>query len=168
MLADYLLRAAVTSTTSLFRPPASLLEDVHLPFHPWPFDLDWNGHVNNGRYLTLMDHGRLDHGMRTGVLPLLFRGRCNPVVAGASIQFYREVRPFVRCTLVTRIRGWDERRVHYSQRIEVGGRVYAKAKVQIALRSRGRTVSPIELFVAAGREAPQEFVEARLATSAEP
>ena len=33
----------------------------------WPTDLDVSLHMNNGRYLTLMDLGRLDLMLRTGV-----------------------------------------------------------------------------------------------------
>ena len=31
-----------------------------------PNDLDFNGHVTNGRYFTLADLGRLDFAIRTG------------------------------------------------------------------------------------------------------
>lgn len=149
MLASYLLRATWTLSTSALRPDADPTEEVPLPFIAWPSDIDWNGHVNNGRYLTLMDAGRLDHAVRTGLLRAMLRARCNPVVADVSIRFRREVRPFVRCTLTTRLRGWDERRLHYVQQFEHKGVVCAEAMVAIALRRNGRTVPPAEALKSA-------------------
>jgi len=162
MLIGYLARAAITSVGSLTRPDAQLVEEADLPFVAWPWDIDWNGHVNNGRYLTLMDHGRLDHGLRTGLIQALIRTRTNAVVAKASIQFFKEVRPFVRCTLVTRIRGWDERRIYYEQRFEHQGTVCAKAEVAIALRHRNNTISPTELLSLAKLDVSPEFARLRV------
>ena len=42
-------------------------EDSVLTFRVWPGDLDLNVHMNNGRYLTVMDLGRLDLMARTGL-----------------------------------------------------------------------------------------------------
>ena len=39
-----------------------------------PNDLDTNLHMNNGRYLTLMDLGRLDLFVRSGLLAALCGG----------------------------------------------------------------------------------------------
>ena len=162
MLIGYLARAATTTFGSLTRPDAELTEEVDLPFVAWPWDIDWNGHVNNGRYLTLMDHGRLDHGLRTGLIQALIKARTNAVVAKASIQFVREVRPFVRCTLVTRIRGWDDRRTYYEQRFEHQGRVCVKAEVAIALRHRNKSISPLELMSMAKLDVPLAFARLRV------
>ena len=38
-----------------------------LTFDVWPNDLDTNLHMNNGRYLTIMDLGRLDLTLRMGL-----------------------------------------------------------------------------------------------------
>ncbi len=39
-------------------PKLGILETSVLRFRVWPNDLDFNFHLNNGRYLTLMDIGR--------------------------------------------------------------------------------------------------------------
>jgi acyl-CoA thioesterase FadM len=164
MLVSYALRAAFTATSAIARPRASLLDDVVMPFVAWPSDIDWNGHVNNGQYLTLMDHGRLDHLVRTGLVGLLLKAGCRPVVATASIRFRREILPFMRCRLVTRIRGWDDRRTYFSHRIERDNAVCAEADVAIAIRLNNRTASIVELLSRAGREVPEELLRARVAT----
>jgi len=44
------------------------LNSSRLPLRVWPNDLDLFGHMNNGRYLTLMDLGRLQIVMKSGLL----------------------------------------------------------------------------------------------------
>src|SRR3990170_2263282 len=39
-----------------------------LRFRVWPHDLDLSLHMNNGRYLTIMDQGRLDVMVQSGFL----------------------------------------------------------------------------------------------------
>ena len=62
-------------------------------FRVWPNDLDTSIHMNNGRYLTLMDLGRLDVMVRSG----LWR-RCShywtPVANAVIVRFRRELRLF--------------------------------------------------------------------------
>jgi acyl-CoA thioesterase FadM len=45
---------------TLRRGPLDLLGESVVRFRVWPGDLDFNLHMNNGRYLTLMGLGRLD------------------------------------------------------------------------------------------------------------
>ena len=40
---------------ALRAPRARLGETVELTLRVWPTDLDLNGHMNNGRYLTMVD-----------------------------------------------------------------------------------------------------------------
>ena len=164
MLASYTLRLLITGTTSLFRPRAQLVDDLDIPLVAWLSDIDWNGHVNNGRFLTLMDQGRLDHIARTGLMRACFKIGVNAVVANASIKFRREVRPYVRHRLFTRISSWDERRTYFTQRIERDGELCAQAEIALALRYKGRTISLAELLTLAGVGMPEAL--AALQTSA--
>ena len=50
---------------------------LQLPLRVLPNDLDTNLHLNNGRYLTLMDLGRVDLMLRMGVMGELRRRRWN-------------------------------------------------------------------------------------------
>jgi acyl-CoA thioesterase FadM len=45
-----------------------LLATTRIRLRVWPNDLDFNLHVNNGRYLALADIGRVHWFVRTGVL----------------------------------------------------------------------------------------------------
>ncbi|HEY7796909.1 MAG TPA: thioesterase family protein, partial [Microbacteriaceae bacterium] len=50
-----------------------------------PNDLDTYGHINNGVYLTIMDLGRLDQGLRTGIWQDWKKRGWYPVVVNATI-----------------------------------------------------------------------------------
>ena len=166
MLASYLFRASLTSAGALLtRPKEDFLNTLTMPLSAWPDDLDWNGHVNNGRVLTLMDQGRLDHVIRTALLGIMLRARTRPIVAKAEISFRREIFAFKRSTLRTRLDAWDERRVYYVHQVVRRDEVCAEARLAIALRAGGKTISAQQMFERAGAEFTDAFRAAKLATS---
>ncbi len=60
--------------TTRWRGRLGPLEESVLKLRVWPVDLDVNLHMNNGRYLSVMDLNRVDVILRTGLLlPLLRR-----------------------------------------------------------------------------------------------
>jgi len=118
----------------------------------WPTDLDLAGHMNNGRYATLMDLGRLDLLVRRGVLPHFVRNRWRPLVASSLIRFRRSLGPFVRYQLHTRLLCWDDKWFFFEQRFERGGEVYAHALVRAVVKSRAGTVRPADLLAALGAD----------------
>lgn len=79
-----------------------------LTYRVWPTDLDPSIHMNNGRYWTLMDQGRMDLMLRAGVWAAISKAGWTPVVAAGKIRFRRELRPFVKFTLETRILCWSD------------------------------------------------------------
>lgn len=165
MLASYLFRASLTTARAFSQPRMGLLDTIELPFSAWPDDLDWNGHVNNGRVLTLMDQGRLDHMIRTGLLGVMLKARGRPIVAKAEISFRREIFAFKRSTLTTRLESWDERRAYFVHQILRRGEVCAEARLAIAVRAGGKTISVEEVLRRAGAEVTPEFLAAKLTPS---
>jgi acyl-CoA thioesterase FadM len=79
-----------------------------LHFRVWPHDLDPSLHMNNARYLGIMDLGRLDVILRSGLWRAVTRHRWTPIASAAVIRFRREMRLFDRYRLETRILAWDE------------------------------------------------------------
>ncbi|HEV2566447.1 MAG TPA: hypothetical protein VGU19_15340 [Microvirga sp.] len=62
------LRVLHLIVTSVFRARLDPVRDVsRLTFRVWPHDLDTSLHMNNGRYWTLMDLGRTDMMIRSGL-----------------------------------------------------------------------------------------------------
>src|SRR4051812_49517605 len=81
-----------------------------------PTDLDVNGHMNNGRYLTLMDLGRADLFLRIGLVAAMRRYRWSGVVASVAVRYRRALDPFRRYELRSRLLCWDERWLFMEQR----------------------------------------------------
>jgi acyl-CoA thioesterase FadM len=79
-----------------------------LTYRVLPTDLDLNGHMNNGRYLTIMDLGRLDHVLRSGLWRPIWRNGWAPMLGSAVIRYRREMRLLQRFTLETRIAAWSD------------------------------------------------------------
>ena len=64
--------------------PLSIWDTAATAFRVAPTDLDLLGHMNNGRYLTIMDLARLDLMTRSGFWARLRRRGWYPVVAGQT------------------------------------------------------------------------------------
>ncbi|MGB7212855.1 MAG: thioesterase family protein [Gemmatimonadales bacterium] len=117
-----------------------------------PTDLDPNWHVNNGRYLTLMDLGRIDLVIRIGFLGLVFRRRWMPVLGGAVIRFQRPLALWQRYELVTRFLGWDEKWMYFEQRFESAGKVCVVAFVRALFRGRDGSVPSADVLHGVGMD----------------
>ncbi len=141
---------------SLFRPRIRPLEDSTLDLRVWPPDLDLMGHVNNGRYLTFMDLGRLDLIARSGLWRIALRRRWTPVIVSAQVRFRRALKLWDRFTLHTRVLGWDERWVYIEHRLESRARTASLALVKAGFVARDGLVPVQELAAAMGvHEAPE-------------
>ena len=108
---------------SFFKKKAShALEETSLEFQVWPNDLDLNGHMNNGRYLTIMDIGRMDYVLRIGGLAsYVIRNGYIPVLASASMRYRLPLLPFQKYTLTSRILCWDDKWVFMEHRFILRG-----------------------------------------------
>jgi len=86
-----------------------------LRFRVWPHDIDLSAHLNNARYLALMDIGRMDTLISGGLLGTILRHRWTPVANAIEIRFRRELRLFEKMDLQTRIVGWRDNEVFMEQ-----------------------------------------------------
>lgn len=134
------LRYPLAGLRALRRPRASLLDETSVSMRVRPTDCDSYLHINNGRYLSLMDIGRIDHAGRCGMIGLWRRTGWKPVAGGATIRFRRELRLGSRYTLFTRCIGWDEGWSYWEQRFErADGKLAARAYVKVAMLDRDGT-----------------------------
>lgn len=127
-------------------------------FRVYPTDLDMPGHVNNGRYLSLMDLARLDMITRGGLTPHLRRLGWFPVVVAETIQFRRSLTLSQSFVIETRVLAWDDQAFVLDQHFTRGGKVIATALVRTCFLSRqGRTIPPREVLGVLGlpAESPQ-------------
>ena len=132
------------------------LGESRLRLRVWPTDLDINLHMTNARYFSIMDLGRLDLLVRSGLVPVLWRRRWQPVLGAATVRFRRPLAPFRRFTLTSRVLCWDERWFYIEHRIETASGMAALAVMQGAFVGASGTVPPAEVLAAAGdrRESP--------------
>ena len=138
-----------------------LFDESRLSFRVLPNDLDLNLHMNNGRYLTFMDLGRVHLLAQNGLLAHIRRKRWMPVLAAAEITYLRSLNPFDRFDLVTRVMAWDEKYVYMEQLFERNGELCAHAYVKGLFLSRGERVPNAEVVAVIGyREAPPAMPEA--------
>ena len=161
------------------RAALSLPEDTsQLELRVWPHDLDLSVHMNNGRYLTLMDLGRIDVMLRSGLWRAVVKNRWVPIASAVTIRFKRELRPFQKFVLETRLVCWDTNLVVMEQTFVIVGGTRDR---QIAARAlfkggiydrRARAFVPIArlmetIGVSAQSPAPTPEVEAFLKADAE-
>ncbi|MCC2095926.1 MAG: thioesterase family protein [Hyphomicrobiales bacterium] len=92
-----------------------------LSFRVWPNDLDINMHMNNGRFLTIMDIGRFDLILRMGLWKAARRHGWMPVLSAANVIFRRELRPFRTFVLETKILWWSGTHMLMEHRILIPG-----------------------------------------------
>ena len=128
------------------RPKIKATDASMLVFRVWPLDLDINLHLTNSRYLALMDLGRTDLILRSGMWKLMKRERLAVVLGGAAMRFRRSLAPFVRFTLTSRLLGWDERWVYIEQVFTGPQGVACSAVLRAAFLKNGKTIPPEALF----------------------
>lgn len=118
---NLLLRVLYVFITSFFKPKiVDVLSPSLLKLCVLPNDLDFNLHMNNGRYLTVMDLGRLDLILRSGLFKVMVQQKSVPILASAKIRYRLSLDPFQTYMLQTQILGWDEKWFYIEQRFLMG------------------------------------------------
>jgi acyl-CoA thioesterase FadM len=134
------LRYPLAGIRSLLKPRAGVYEWTSVHMRVRISDCDSYLHVNNGRYLSLMDIGRINHAGRCGMIGLWRRTGWKPVAGGATIRFRRELRIGTRYTLRTRCAGFDEGWSYWEQVFErADGKLAARAFAKVAMLDRDGT-----------------------------
>jgi acyl-CoA thioesterase FadM len=100
---------------SFFRKKLKTLEVSVLNFHVLPNDLDVYGHMNNGRYLTIMDLGRIDLLLRSEIGQYALKRKWNPIIASSMMRYRRSLKVFQSYQLKTRIVAWDDKWFYIEQ-----------------------------------------------------
>ena len=151
-----LFRTLWKGLTLWFRPPLEPLGTSILAFRVWPNDLDVNVHMNNGRFLSVMDLGRFDLSFRTRLGRAMLRNRWTPLVGGISIRYRRSLDPFERYDLYTRLLGWDAKWVYLEQHfLKRGGELAAEGVVRALFRGKSGNVPMAEVLSQMGYKGPQ-------------
>jgi len=144
------LRVLAVIIRTFFRPRLAFDGPSELPFRVWPHDLDINIHMNNARYMALMDLGRLDLIVRSGLWRTVFSEGWQPVIAAALVRFKKPLKPFQPFTLTSQVLGWDERWIYIEHVIKADQAVACHAVVRGAFIRQGAVIPPQEVVDRAG------------------
>ena len=147
---EYALRLSSMWIAARRRGPLDLFDGSVVRLRVWPSDLDVYGHMNNGRYLTVMDLGRTDLVIRTGMWGLMLQRRWKPLLGSATIRFRRPLTPLRRYELHTRLLCWDAKWFFIQQQFHHHGKLHAVAVVKGLVRGTDGNVPPQDLFAELG------------------
>lgn len=125
------------------KPPLTV---VNTPFRVLPHDLDFNFHMNNGRYLTLMDLGRFDYMRQTGILFKALSVQWMPILGETQMSFFRPLNLFQSFHIETRVEFWDEKWFIMSQSFCRGDKVMARGYIRGLLRGPQGNIPPLEVM----------------------
>jgi len=134
----------------LLRPRLAPMEESRVAFRVWPTDLDLNMHMTNARYFSVMDLGRTDLIIRSGLARTMLRNRWQAVLGASMVRFRRPLKPFQRYELVSRVLCWDDRWFFIEQRAETPEGTAAVAVMQGAFIGKGGIVAPARMLAEAG------------------
>jgi acyl-CoA thioesterase FadM len=122
--------------------PLGILDEDHLQMRVWPNDIDFNLHMNNARYLSIMDFGRIHLLARTRMLSHIISSRWMPLVGAVWMTYRRSLPLFGRFTLTSHMVCWDERWFYIEQTFTGDAGLAAVGWVKGALRSPEGSVEP--------------------------
>lgn len=96
-------------------PPLGVLDEDRIRMHVWPQDIDLNLHMNNARYLSVLDYARIHMLARTRVLEHIVRSRWQPLVGAVWMTYRRSLPLFSAFSVSTRLVCWDARWFYFEQ-----------------------------------------------------
>jgi acyl-CoA thioesterase FadM len=136
--------------------PLGVLEEDRLRMRVWPNDIDLNLHMNNARYLSVMDYARTHLLARTRLLEHILRSRWQPLVGAVWVTYRRSLPVFAAFGLGSRLVCWDERWFYIEQTFTGRDGLAAVGWVKGMLRDAKGSVSPQQAIegVAPGAASP--------------
>ena len=119
-----------------------------------PNDLDINGHMNNGRYLTLIDLMLVEYFVRSGFARTMWQRGWRPMSGGSIVSYRRGLAPLTRYTLRFRLdasdAAWNYMRFEFVR----DGQVHAAGYMKGAAVGRRGLVPNAESYAALGLAPP--------------
>ena len=140
---------------SLFSKKMALLDESKLAFRVWPWDCDFNFHMTNSRYSSLMDLGRIYYMSQIGIFRRLIKLRWFPVINACECAFIRPIAPFRKVNMISRIIYWDEKYFYMEQRFESGGHLCALCLVRGLFIHQGEKIHSQKVMELTGNVPPK-------------
>lgn len=124
-----------------FKPAIQIGDIIELNMRVWPHDLDINGHMNNGRYMTIADLALIEYLTRAGFIKVALRKGWRPILGGTIISYRRALKPFAKYHLRFSIVCWDARWNYMAFEFLQHGRIMAHGHCKGAIVGREGIVS---------------------------
>jgi len=134
------------------KPTLTVMQESVVKLRVWPGDIDVFKELNNGRHLTMMDFGRFDLAVRSGLLKMVKEKGWGLAVAGASVRFRHRLRMFDKFELHTKVAGYDKRWFYFHQQIIRNGKIHSAALIRTAVTSKGGIVNVYKVIEEMGLE----------------
>ncbi|CAA0125851.1 Uncharacterised protein [BD1-7 clade bacterium] len=116
-------------------------QTCRLGFRVLPHDCDANLHLTSSRYFAMMDICRVDWLLSVCSWKLLIKERWKYVVNAQEITYIRELKPFARFEIKSRLLGWDEKYFYVEHRVVRHGRLHAIAHIRAACVKNGKVLN---------------------------
>lgn len=141
-------------TTFLAKKKSKLdyLASGNIAFRCRPWDLDMFNEMNNGRVLTLYDLGRMDLGLRCGLMSALAKNKWALVVAGSSVRYRKRIKAFDKITMHSQCVGYDDKWIYLVQSMWVGGEACSSVLIRAGITSKQGLVTPDKMIEAMGAQ----------------
>jgi len=138
---------------SVFRSRLAPLGESVVAFRVLPHDCDLNIHLNAGRFMSFMDVARMDLIGRTGLLRRMLRRGWRPIMGGCAVTYRREIRPFERFRIRSRVVGWDEKWFYLEHVVEKGADTFcAIGTARTLVRGKSGGIAPRDVLALVGAE----------------
>lgn len=112
----------------------------------WLNDVDLNIHMSNARYNAVMDLGRTDLLIRTGLVGMVMRDRLQAVVGASMLRWRKGLAPLQPYRLESRVVAWDDKWFWMEQKfITRTGIVACIGMVKGCFTGRNGVIAPDEL-----------------------
>ena len=122
--------------------PMGVLDEDRLRLRVLPNDIDINLHMNNARYLNIMDYARTHLLARTRLLEHIIQSRWQPLVGAVWITYRRSLPLFSAFSIASRMVCWDEKWFYLEQTFTGRDGLAAMGWVKGVLRNSQGTVDP--------------------------
>jgi acyl-CoA thioesterase FadM len=101
------LRLIFTLLRAWRLPKLKIGDTLERQFQVLPNDLDINGHMNNGRYMTIVDLMLMEYFVRIGFAAVLIKKSWRPMSGGSFITYRQGLTPFQKYRLRYKIDACD-------------------------------------------------------------
>ncbi|MBL4606449.1 MAG: thioesterase family protein, partial [Pseudomonadales bacterium] len=122
------------------KKPSDAYQAVSLPLLVMPWDCDANFHINNGRYLSIMDVARVQLYLDAGIVRPMMKNSWVPVVTSSHLLYRRSIDIFVKYDLSSQFVGRTEKFLIVEHRFKIKGKTAVLSYVALAFRDKNGVV----------------------------